>query len=526
MATRRVLITESLAKAGVELLRRSCDVTVRLKPTPAELVALIKGFDALIVRSGTQVTDEVMSSAGRLVVVGRAGTGVDNIDLEAATRHGVAVVNAPASNSISVAEHTMALMLCLARHIPQANQTMHSGLWEKSHLVGSELRDKVLGIVGLGRVGIAVAARAKAFDMRLLAYDPFIAPERAEAMGVELTDLDGLLTRADYVSLHAPATERTRGLIDASRLAKMKPTACLINCARGELLVEEDLVRALSERHIAGAALDVFAHEPNVSDALRDCPNLLLSPHIGASTQEAQSDAALQVSRQVLDVLEGRPPRYAVNLIALPPEESRFLQPYLDLGSRMGRFYGQIAENNLRRIEVCYAGEVAEHAYAVVTSAVLAGVMSEAGDGAVNVVNAQLAAEQRGLAIGETRSHNAYGFSSMVTLKATTTTQERVISGTVMRGKPHIVAIDGYWVDFVPMGTLLVDEHMDQPGFVGKIGTLLGNANVNISFVQVGRQTKGGWAITVMGVDGPIAPEVLDQVIAMSDIRSVRAVRL
>ncbi|MCD6519627.1 MAG: phosphoglycerate dehydrogenase, partial [Anaerolineae bacterium] len=311
---RRILVTDPLAQAGLDLLHEHCQVDVHLRPSIEELCQLIAPYDGLIVRSSTRVSAPVIEAAERLVVIGRAGTGVDNIDLEAATRHGIVVVNAPMSNTVSVAEHTLALMLALARHIPQANASMHAGRWEKKALLGTELRGKTLGIIGLGRVGTAVAQRAHAFEMRLIAYDPFISPEKAQRLGVQLVDLETLLRQADYVSLHAPATERTRKMISKRELGLMKPTAYLINCARGELLDEKALLEALQSAQIAGAALDVLADEPHIQPALRECPNLILTPHLGASTQEAQSSAALEVARQVIDVLEGRPPRYPVNV--------------------------------------------------------------------------------------------------------------------------------------------------------------------------------------------------------------------
>ena len=335
----KVLVTESLAQAGIDILKETCEVETHLKLSADELFQLIGDYDGLIVRSGTEVTEQVLLAGKRLKVVGRAGTGVDNIDLEAATRRGVVVVNAPTSNTIAVAEHTMALMWSVARHIPQADYGMHDGRWEKKALVGTELRHKVLGLVGFGRVGKAVAARARAFEMRVIAYDPFVSIERASRLSVEMVGLEVLLAQADYVSLHAPSTERTRRMISTRAFGLMKPSAYLINCARGDLVSEQALVEALTNRRIAGAAIDVFVHEPCVNPLLCGCANLILTPHLGASTEEAQIGAAQQVARQVVDVIEGKPPRYPVNVASLTPEELGVLGPYLDLARRMGRFY-------------------------------------------------------------------------------------------------------------------------------------------------------------------------------------------
>lgn len=523
---KKVLITESLSQAGIELLQRSCEVTVRLNPPTGELLQIIKDYDALIVRSATQVNAALLAAAKRLVVVGRAGTGVDNIDLEAATRRGILVVNAPESNTVAVAEHTLALMLCLARHICQANATMHAGQWRKSGLVGTELRHKTLGLVGLGRVGAAVASRARGMEMEVIGFDPFVAPERAAQLEVKLVGLDELLSRADYVSLHAPLTERTRGMIGARELGLMKPSACLINCARGELIVEQDLIQALKTGQIAGAALDVFVNEPNVTPILCECSNLILTPHLGASTEEAQSGAAMEVARQVLDVLEGRAPRYPVNVLALSDEELSFLRPYLDLANRLGRFYAQFAENNLSRVEMSYAGEIAKHDTTLITSSMLIGLLRDVSEEPVNLVNARLVARDRGLVVSEVRTSEVQDFSDLITLRAQAGNKERILRGTILRGQPHIVNIDDYWLDFTADGLLLVSEHIEQPGVIGQMGTLLGEAGINISFVQVGRQKRGGRGVMVVGLDDVLSQETMAKIMTMPSIRSARVVKL
>ncbi|MBN1399956.1 MAG: phosphoglycerate dehydrogenase [Anaerolineae bacterium] len=524
--TKKVLVTEALAEAGLDLLRQTCQVTVHLKPSHDELLQMIGDYDALIVRSATDVNAQVLAAGTRLAVVGRAGTGVDNIDVQAATHRGILVVNAPTSNTVAVAEHTMALMLSLARHIPQANSITHAGLWEKKGLMGTELRDKTLGLVGFGRVGRAVASRASGFDMHIVAYDPFVSPEIAARYDARLLTLDELLSRSDYVSLHAPSTERTRGIISARELALMRPTAYLINCARGDLVIHEDLVQALCEGHIAGAALDVFIDEPNIDPSLCENARVLLTPHLGASTEEAQSSAALQVARQVIDVLAGRPPRYPVNITAMSSEAMKRIQPYLDLATRMGHFYAQFAENNLTELEITYAGSLSEENTELITAALLQGVLAEAGQELVNLVNARLIAEEHGLVVREVRTTHVEGYSSLLSLSTKTTRHSHLLSGTLIHGEPHIVQVDNYWLDFVPRGHLLVDEHLDQPGLVGLIGTILGDADVNISFVQLGRAVKGGQAVMVLGVDEPLVDGVLDRIRGIETIRSAHFISL
>jgi len=522
----KVLVTEPLAQDGLDLLCASHDVTVDLRPSGADLKQMIGNYDALVVRSSTQVTAEVLECAEKLRIIGRAGTGVDNIDVPAATRRGILVVNAPTSNTIAVAEHAMGLMLSLSRHIAQADQTMHCGLWDKKAFMGHELRHKTLGLVGLGRVGRAVAARANAFDMHVMAFDPFISIESAKRMNVEMAKLDDLLTQADYISLHAPSTSRTRGMIGARELAMIKPTAYLINCARGDLIVEEDLIEALNEGQIAGAGLDVFTAEPAIDPRLCACPNLLLTPHLGASTEEAQSGAAAQVARQVVDVLDGGVPRYPVNVTALPPEELQVLTPFLDLGRRMGRFYAQFAGNHLREIELSYAGRVTDHDTTLITASILTGLLAEAGHESVNLINASVIAKERGLMVSEMRTAEAESSSSLITLHTHTSTTEHYLAGTIIRNQPHMVRIDNCWVDFVPRGALLVEENDDIPGVVGRVGIFLGDKNVNISFVELGRQTKGGQAIMILGVDEPISKTMVKEVERIRGVNRAHAIQL
>ncbi len=522
----RVLVTEPLSDEGLSRLREAVEVDVREGLSQEELVAAVAGYDALVVRSRTRVTAEVLAAGTRLRVVARAGAGVDNIDVEAATRRGILVVNAPHGNTVAVAEHTMGLMLALARHIPAADAATKAGRWPKGALVGGELRGKVLGIVGLGRIGSALARRAAAFEMRLVAYDPFVAAEQAARLGVEMVSLEDLLRQADFVSIHTPANERTRGLIDAGMLALMKPTARLINCARGGIVDEAALEQALAEGRLAGAGLDVFGQEPPTSPGLVHSPRTVCTPHLAASTAEAQEQCALDVVEQVLAVLSGRPARYPVNAPALSSEELAALGPYLELAARLGSFFAQMDGGALQRLEFVYAGEPARHDVALLRAAMLVGLLQLAVEEPVNLVNACAVAASRGLAIAERREPEAESYTNLLTIHAVTTEGERSATGSVVRGRPHVVGIDGFWLDFPLEGYLLLSEHIEQAGVLGRMGTLLGEAGVSISFVQVGRWGRGSRGVMVLGLDDPAPPGLLDRIREQPSIRSVRLVRV
>ncbi len=522
----KVLVTETLAKEGLELLRRHLEVDVRLKLTPDQLLQIIGGYQALIVRSATKVTAPLIEAGQKLQVIGRAGTGVDNIDLEAATRRGVLVVNAPGGNSVAVAEHTIALMLALARHLPQADASLRAGRWERKKLAGTEVRGKTLGTIGLGRVGAEVARRANGLEMEVIAYDPFVPVEHATRCGVRLVPLEELLSEADFISIHAPATDLTLGMIGAKALSMVKPTARLINCARGGIVDEEALAAALDEGRLAGAALDVFECEPPEDSPLLRSDKVIVTPHLGASTREAQRNVAMEVAAQVVDVLNGEPPRYPVNVPFMSAEEMMELKPYIDLAQRLGGFYARTAVNNLRGLELAYSGEVTEHNTALLTAAAIVGLLSPISEEPVNLVNARLAATERGWTVTERVSPAIENFASLITLQASTTSGERLVAGTVMRDEPHIVRIDDFWLDFVARGLLLVSEHTERPGIIGRMGTLLGEAGISISFIQTGRKERGGPGVMVTGLDDPVAPELLETIKALPSVRSARVVKL
>ena len=522
----RVLVTEPLAQAGLDVLNRHAEVELMDQLGPVELADVVGDFDALVVRSRTKVTSEVIEAGSRLRVIGRAGTGVDNIDLDSATRHGVVVVNAPNGNSVAVAEHTLGLMLALARHIPQGDSSVRLGRWDKSALMGTEVRGKVLGIIGMGRVGTAVASRAAGLEMEILAYDPFISTGHAARLNIRLVPLDELLRSADFVTLHVPATSLTLGLIGARELSLMKPTAMLVNCARGGIVQEDALLDALEQGRIAGAALDVFSREPLNDERFLANKRLILTPHLGASTAEAQSSAALDVAEQVVAVLQGEAPRYPVNTAALSPEEMIEVGPYIDLAQRLGSLYAQVATGNLVGLELGYSGEIAKHETQLVKAAALVGLLSHTADETVNLINAEMVASERGIEVSEHRQPSAENFTSLLTLEAATTEGTRSLVGTVMRGQPHLVGFDGFWIDSVLEGRLLVSEHIEQPGIIGRMGLMLGEADVNISFVQVGRRGRGGHGVMVVGVDDAISEELLARVMTLPSIRTAWLVTL
>jgi len=461
------------------------------------------------------------------MTVGRAGAGVDNIDLGAATRRGIVVVNAPHGNTVSVAEHTLAMMLALARRIPHGDSALREGRWAKSCCQGVQVRGKTLGLVGLGSIGTAVARRAQGLEMKVVGYDPFVTPDRAARIGVEWMPWEDVLRTADFLSLHLPLNEQTRGLIGHRELALMKPSAYLINCARGGLVDEEALSGALEVGRLAGAALDVFTEEPPSATPLLRSDKVVVTPHVSGSTAEALRDTALDVAQQLLDVLAGRMPRYPVNAPALGPDEMERLGPYLDLAERLGSLYAQLAGDHLRDVEVSCTGDTPSQRLDLIVSMVLVGLLKTTTEEPVNWINAGMVAQERGIAFaGRRKPSNEGGWANLIEVCLCVDSVEREVAGTVLRGEPHVVQIDGYWLDFVARGLLLVSRHVEQPGILGRMGTVLGDAGVNIHFVQVGRRDRGGPGILVLGLDDPLDQAALNDVLALPSIRSATMVKL
>ena len=523
----KILIADPIANAGVDVLRSRAEVDVKTGLKESELLAVVGEYEALVVRSETKVTAAVIQAGKRLKVVARAGIGVDNIDLDAATTAGIAVVNAPTGNTIAAAEHTLALILALSRNIPNAHQSVKSGEWRRSDFMGIEVRNKTLGIIGLGRVGSEVARRAKSFGMRLVAYDPFVAPDYARRQGVELLSLEELLAESDFVTLHTPITDNTRNLIGARELSMMKQGARLINVARGELIDETALLEALETDKLGGVALDVFAKEPPGPGPLLDHPKVVVTPHLGASTQEAQLEVAIEAAEQVLAVLNGEPARNAVNLPFMPPEVHAVLAPYLRVASEVGRLLTYLAEGQFVSVTIRYEGAITQHDTATLKAAVLAGLLGPVTTGQVNVINAPRLAQERGLDVTEQLNAVAQEYSSLLSATLNTTEDSITLTGTSMRDEPHIVKVNDYWLDIVPsVPYLLFVDNQDQPGSIGAVGTVAGRHNINISFMEVGRLNLRGRAMMILGLDDPVPPHVLAEIKDLSQIYNARLVTL
>jgi len=523
----KVLITDSIAEEGIELLRKHAEIDVKLGLKPEEIIPIIGDYEALVVRSQTKVTNEVIEAGKKLQVIARAGVGVDNIDVEVATLNGVIVVNAPTGNTISAAEHTIALMLALARHIPQANATLKSGVWKRSDFIGTELRGKTLGIIGLGNVGSEVARRARGLEMKLIAHDPFISSDHARNLQVELVSLDELLRQSDFITLHTPLTAQTKRLIGAKKLALIKPQACIINTARGELIDEEALAKAVKEKRVAGAAIDVFATEPTTESVLFAEDNIIVTPHLGASTTEAQVTAAVDTAKQVIDVFRGKPARYAVNAPLIPPEALPFLVPFMKLASTLGQLLSQLAEGQLNAIQIKYNGEICRHDTNALTASLLGGLLERVSEERVNLVNAHIIAAQRGLDIVEQKEVECENYSSLITVDATTGTEVTIVAGTVMRGESHLVLVNDYWIDIVPTGGyFLFSDHRDRPGLIGAVGKITGDADINVSYMYLGRLKPRGQALMILVLDEPLPEEQRQKILAIPDIYTAKVVKL
>lgn len=522
-----ILIADPIAGEGIEYLRRYGEIEVLAGQGREKLIERLPAADGLLVRSETRVTAEMIGFAERLRVIGRAGAGVDNIDIEAATRRGIVVVNAPGGNTVAAAEHALALMMSVARRIPQADAALKQGRWERSKFIGVELRGKTLGLVGLGRVGTEVARGALGMEMRVVAYDPYVPEERMRRLGLEPCDLERLLRESDFVSVHVPLTDQTRGVLNAERLALMRPTAYLINAARGGLVDEAALLEALDGGRLAGAGLDVFVHEPPIDNPLAAHPKVVATPHLGASTIEAQSQVAVQVAEQVIAVLQGRPAQFAVNAPLFPVEMGGEVEPYLELAHVLGNVCRQLADGHFRSVEVEYHGEIAEAETAALTAAAVRGILAPVSDDPVTLVNAHLVARSRGLEIVEKKSTGRDNHTNLVIVAIETDQGRTSVGGTVMDRQPHLVRVDEYWVDVVPSeGYMLVTQHEDRPGIIGKVGTILGEADINISSMQVGRQKRRGRALMMLTVDEPVPPEVAARIRSVANIATLKVVKL
>ena len=526
---KRVLVADALQAVGVDALRKhGLEVDVAGTLDERALIARIGECEGLIVRSATKVTRAAIAAATRLEVVGRAGAVVDTIDVDAATERGIIVMNTPGGNTTAVVEHTMGLLLALARRLPLADATLKAGRWEKNRLQGVELLGKALGILGVGRIGSEVARRALAFRMHVLGYDPYLTREAAERLGVESVEMDDLLARSDFITIHTPLTGDTRHLLGEAELARTKPGVRLINCARGGIIDEAALTRALASGHVGGAALDVFEQEPPPADhPLLRFEQVVVTPHLGAATDEAQAAVALAIADQVADVLVRGVVTNAVNLPAMDAETLREQAPYAGLAAAMGRFLAQMAEGRMAEARLTYAGDVAERPTTALTLAFLRGVLGTILAEHVTDVNAMLIARGRGLKVTETSTAESEDYASLLTAELRTDRETRSVAGTIFnRRDPRFVHIDGYSLEAVPLGFMLIFTNLDVPGVIGRIGTLCGKHGVNIAGMQLGRERRGGRALSILNLDDPMPAPVLDEIRKMPDIVFAKLVKL
>jgi len=522
----RILVAEPIAAEGLALLRAQHDVDERPGLGRDELCAIIGDYDALVVRSQVHVDAELIAAGSRLVVIGRAGVGVDNVDLDAATRAGITVVNAPTGNTIAAAEHTLALLLGLARRIAPADASVRRGEWKRSQFTGLELRGRTLGIVGLGKIGLALADRARSLEMPVLGVDPYVTAEQAAHHGVELVDLDSLLGRADVVTVHVPLSRATRGLIGRDAIARMKPGALVINVARGGILDEAAVAEALADGRLGGAAVDVFEHEPPAGSALLDAPNTLLTPHLGASTAEAQVLVAEEVAAQVLDVLAGRSARYAVNAPLLTPETAQAIAPYLPLAETLGRFFAQFVRTGVRTLTLEMAGDLAGYDATPLSAAMLRGLLETATTERVNLVNAAALARARGITVVERKTPNAGAYAALVTLSGEADGRTTTIAGTVANAESRLTRLNDYSIDMAPSDVMLITRHEDKPGTMGRIGLMLGDADVNISAMHLARSERRADALMILALDDDVPPAVADAIRAHEAVLDLWTIRL
>ena len=523
----KVLITDPIAAAGVDILRQYADVDIRQALTPEQLQSIIGHYEALIVRSQTKVTSSIINAADKLQVIGRAGVGVDNIDVDTATQRGIVVVNSPEGNIVSTAEHTIAMLLALARQIPRANSLLHAGVWSRE-FKGSQIRNKILGIVGLGRVGTEVAEMAKGLRMNVIACDPMISENRAERLGVQLVELETLLARSDFVTIHVPLNSTTRGLISSDQLNLMKPTAMIINCARGGIIDEKALYNALNQGRLAGAAVDVFSQEPAQDNILLKSDKVITTPHLAASTVEAEMSASIDIAEQIAGILKGYPARSPVNAPMISTEAMSVLGPYVHVGTTIGRVAIQLMEGQLKSLTIRYQGVISEEDTHPIRVAVLTGLLEALTEERVNMVNADIIASSRGLKVTEQKDSTCENYANMLTVEVDTKSGKTLVAGSTLRGKTHLTRVNDYWLEIEPSGScMLFTEHKDRPGMIGAVGTIVGNAGINISQMQVSRGVqRGGEAMMALCLDEPLPTECYQQILAIPDMYKVHIARL
>jgi D-3-phosphoglycerate dehydrogenase len=525
----KVLLLDGIDPAGVEVLQSTNSITpiVHDKISREKLLEIVSEADGVIVRSATAVDRELLSKAAQLKVVGRAGVGIDNVDLEAATEHGVLVMNSPGGSTTTTAEHTIAMLFSLARNIPQACQTLKSHKWEKSKFKGVELTGKTLGVIGLGRIGSEVARKCQAMGMNVIAYDPFINPDANLSSGLVMVGVEQVFREADFITVHVPLTDETRNLINTASIAKMRDGVRLLNCARGGIINENDLLEALKSGKVAGAAFDVFETEPNTESPLLQQDHFIATPHLGASTVEAQRKVSEDICRQVADFLLKNTVYGALNFPQLDPGQVEHYQHFVDLATRLATFVVQLADGRMQSVSIRYSGEVNDMNLNYLTSIILRRLLAPVLREGVNLINAVHVAKQRGIKVEETRVPAQENFTNLITIELKTDTDSHRVSGTVFTDKlPRIVNVDGYSVEVVPRGNMIFFTNTDKPGVIGKMGTILGQCNVNIAGMYLGRERQGGKALALLLVDNPVRQEVIDQVRQIDNILSARVIRV
>lgn len=522
----KVLVSDSLSTEGVKILKQHFTVDVSTGLSEDELVEKIKDFDALVVRSSTQVTQRVIEAADKLKIIGRAGVGVDNIDVDAATRKGIIVSNAPEGNMISAAEHTISMMMAMSRNIPQANASLKAREWKRSKFMGVEVKGKTLGIVGLGRIGSEVAKRAAGLEMNLLGYDPFISEKRAVELGVRLCTVNEIAEEADYITVHTPLIKETRNILDDEQFALMKDGVRVINCARGGIINEEALARAVKSGKVGGAALDVFVSEPPFDNPLLDFDNVIVTPHLGASTEEAQVNVAVDIANEIISVLGDGPAKSAINIPSVRPEAMAVLAPYLRLAEIMGKIAGQLMDRSYEKVEIGYNGEISGKDTRPLTVSALKGLLEMALGSGVNYVNAPALAKARKIAVVESKSESAEEYASTITIRMTRADETKLVSGTVVGEEPKIVALDGDRVDIFPAGRMIFAKHINRPNVIGPCCMALGANNINISGMQVGRVEVGGTTMMALNVDSDVPEAILEELRQVPGILDAKLVVL
>jgi D-3-phosphoglycerate dehydrogenase len=521
---KKVLVSDTLSVEGIEIFKNTpgIEVDVMTNLTPDELKGVIKDYDGLAIRSATKVTKEIIDCAEKLTVIGRAGIGLDNVDINAASKRGIVVMNTPGGNTITTGEHAIAMMLSLARKIPQATASMKAGKWEKNKFMGNEFFNKILGIIGIGRVGAIVADRALGLKMNVIAYDPFISPSAAEKIGIVLVSLEDLLKKSDFITVHTPSTKDTKGMINAAAFAKMKKGVFIINCARGGIVVEKDLHDALVSGKVAGAALDVFEEEPTKNKDLVALDNVICTPHLGASTDEAQINVAIAIAEQIAGFLTRGEIRNAVNFPSVSAELLSVIQPYVNLAEKLGRFEAQIIKGGLREVIVEYSGEILNYNVAPITISLLKGLLTPILNENVNYINAPVIARDRGIRVVESRSSEIKDYTSMISLTVKTSEEKSCTAGTIFgRQEPRIVRINKFTVEVIPEGHMLVVSNYDKPGVIGNIGTTLGVNNVNIARLHLSREAVDKQALVVLTTDTMVSVDVLNKLQSLPNIISV-----